>query len=87
MHNFTEHRESLFVTKDGDLKANESIPDDESKYVSGQNLILNYYPVNEMHLIINGVGKISPKSEAFINLEAISSCGAECLEALDEVTD
>jgi hypothetical protein len=35
VHNFTENRESLFVTKDGELKGNDTIPDDESKYVSG----------------------------------------------------
>jgi hypothetical protein len=40
-----------------------------------------------MELIINGKGKITPKSESFINLEAIASCGAECLEALDEVSE
>lgn len=40
-----------------------------------------------MHLVINGKGKASPASEAFINLEAILACGAECLEALDEVTE
>lgn len=38
-------------------------------------------------MIINGKGKISPNSEVNINLEAIGSCGAECLEALDEVTE
>lgn len=75
------------MTKDGELKANESIPDEETRYVGGQNIIYNYYPVNEMHMIINGKGKPTPNSESYINLEAIESCGAECLEALDEVTE
>jgi hypothetical protein len=87
IHNFTENRENLFVTKDGDIKANETIPDDESKYVGGQNILYNWYPKNEFHMIINGKGKPTPKSESYINLEAIASCGAECIEALEEVTE
>jgi hypothetical protein len=87
IHNFTENRENLFVTKDGEIKANETIPDDESKYVGGQNVLYNWYPKNEFHMIINGKGKPTPKSESYINLEAIASCGAECIEALEEVTE
>jgi hypothetical protein len=85
VHNFTENRESLFVTKDGVLKANDTIPDVASRYVSGQNVVYPYEgtPSNEFHLIINGKGKASPMSEVHINLEAVSSCGADCLEALD----
>jgi hypothetical protein len=75
------------VQKDGVLKANDSIPEEESLYVSGQNLILNDVETNEMHLIIDGKLKQSPNSECHINLEAVSSCGAECLEALDGISE
>lgn len=49
------------MTKDGVLKANNTIPEDPSRYVSGQNLVLNGEE-NEFHMIINGKGKISPNS-------------------------
>ena len=73
VHNFTENRESLFVTKDGVLKANDTIPDVASRYVSGQNVVYPYEgtPSNEFHLIINGKGKASTMSEVHIN---IASC-------------
>jgi hypothetical protein len=34
-HNFTNNREEFNVTKDGVLKANNTIPDTPSRYVSG----------------------------------------------------
>ena len=44
----------------------------------GQNVVYNY-PISELHLIINGKGKISPMSEAIIEMEAIEACGVDCL--------
>ena len=79
VHNFTENRESLEVYKDGELKANNTVQEDPSRYMLGQNVVYNY-PISELHLIINGKGKISPMSEAIIEMEAIEACGVECLE-------
>lgn len=80
-HNFTNNREEFNVTKDGVLKANNTIPDSPDRYVSGQNLVLNGVE-NEFHMIIDGKGKKSPNSEAKIELRAKESCGAECIEVL-----
>lgn len=82
-HNFTNNREEFNVTKDGSKKANNTIPDTPSRYVSGQNLVLNGEQ-NEFHLIIDGKGKKSPNSESIIELRAKESCGAECIEALPD---
>ena len=79
VHNFTENRESLEVYKDGELKANNTVQEDPSRYMLGQNVVYNS-PISEWHLIINGKGKISPMSEAIIEMEAIEACGVECLE-------
>jgi len=82
-HNFTNNREEFNVTKDGILKANNTIPDTSSRYVSGQNLVLNGEE-NEFHMIINGKGKISPNSESIIELRAKESCGAECIASMPD---
>lgn len=80
-HNFTNNREEFNVTKDGVLKSNNTIPDTSSRYVAGQNLVLNGEE-NEFHMIINGKGKKSPNSESIIELRAKETCGAECVEVL-----